>query len=182
VTATDELVVLLDEQGAPIGTHPKISVHHADTPLHLAFSLYLFDASGRLLMTRRALDKRTWPGVWTNTCCGHPGPDESPEGAIHRRLRAELGMSVADLHCVLPDFAYRARDASGVWENERCPVWFGRTAVGEPDPDPDEVMEWAWADWPALGDAVASAPFAFSPWLVRQLVELRQVGGASLPR
>lgn len=169
-----ERVVLLDDFGRPAGTALKAEVHGQDTPLHLAFSCHLFDESGSLLVTRRALTKRTWPGVWTNSFCGHPGPDEDLAAAVHRRAREELGATVRDMSCEIPDFRYRATDASGIVENEICPV---HTAVveGDLDPDPSEVAEWAWIRPEDLRVAVEAAPFAFSPWLVAQLPQLMTV-------
>ena len=82
-----ELIVLVDEDGTAIGTMPKPLVHHGETPLHRAFSAYLFDGQGRLLVTRRAQSKATFPGMWTNTVCGHPGPGEDDGAAIARRAR-----------------------------------------------------------------------------------------------
>ena len=88
--------------------------------------------------------------------------------ALMRRAHQELGMEVRDVEVILPEFRYLATDASGVVENEICPVFTAR-AVGLPDPSPDEVAEWAWVEPAELRDAVAAAPFAFSPWLGWQL-------------
>ncbi|HEY8589121.1 MAG TPA: isopentenyl-diphosphate Delta-isomerase [Naasia sp.] len=175
--AADELVVLLDDAGSPIGTAPKATVHTRDTPLHLAFSCHVRDGHGRILVTRRALTKLTWPGVWTNSFCGHPGPDEDLEEAVRRRARTELGLELAELELVLPDFRYRAVDAAGIVEYEVCPV-FTAIADGPVVGDPDEVVDWEWADAGPLAEAVTSAPFAFSPWLALQLPALAAVGRA----
>ena len=100
----DDLVVLVDAAGTPIGEERKSQVHTAFTPLHLAFSVYLFDGDGNVLMTRRALSKLTWPGVWTNSCCGHQKLGEEPIRGVGRRTHTELGLSITDLRCVLPDW------------------------------------------------------------------------------
>ena len=166
-----ELVVLVDDRGTPVGTADKGVVHDANTPLHLAFSCHVYRADGLVLVTRRALSKLTWPGVWTNSFCGHPSPDETQEQAIARRAKFELGITVSSIEVVLPDFRYRAVDASGIVENEICPVYRAVTtdAVAA---NPDEVSEFAWLDPAALRTAVEGAPFAFSPWLGWQLEQL----------
>ena len=180
-TEVEERVVLVDDRGNAIGDQLKSAVHHATTPLHLAFSLYLSDADGRLLMTRRALSKVTWPGVWTNSCCGHPMPGESMVDAITRRLAQETGLRFTDLREVLPDFSYRVQDVTGIWENEICPVFVATVAPEGPAiaPDPAEVMDWAWADWTDIAASMAVTPFAFSPWAVLQMEQL-VAGGAAL--
>lgn len=170
VTQTDE-VVLVDEHGTPLGAASRTAVHTRDTPLHQAFSLYLFDDRGRVLLTRRALSKATWPGVWTNSCCGHPRPGEELGDAVRRRLGEELGLAVEDLQLVLPDFRYRAVDASGIVEHELCPVLTGR-AVGQLRPDPAEVSEHTWVSWSDLVTAVRATPAVFSPWSVLQVPQL----------
>lgn len=169
-----ELVVLLDDAGRRIGTAPKSEVHHDSTPLHLAFSCYLFDDAGQVLLTRRALDKRAFPGVWTNSFCGHPGPEESLNDAVERRAREELGVGVAELRCVLPDFRYRVVDACGVVENEVCPVFCAR-AVGTVDAAPGEIIDSAWVRWDQLRAAV-EFPWAISPWAIEQVPLLDAAG------
>ncbi|MCG7278231.1 isopentenyl-diphosphate Delta-isomerase [Corynebacterium imitans] len=170
-----EQVVLIDATGTPIGAADKAEVHTDSTPLHLAFSCWLLDADGRLLLTRRALGKLTWPGVWTNSFCGHPAPGEATVDAVRRRAAEELGMPAIDaITEVLPDFRYRAVDSSGVVENEVCPVFSARMAPGvELDPNPDEVDSWAWLEPLQLIRAAEATPFAFSPWLVEELADER---------
>ena len=169
----DDHVVLVNADGDPIGRHPRSLVHTDATPLHLAFSLYLFDHTGRVLLTRRALTKRTWPGVWTNTCCGHPHWAEPMEEAIQRRLGEELGVRVRDLVCLLPEFGYTARDASGIVENEICPVFAGQLHPTDTlRPNRDEVMEWVWVRWADLVTSISATPFVFSPWAVEQVAQL----------
>lgn len=173
-------MVLLDEDRQPIGVELKSRVHHSETPLHLAFSVYLFDGSldgssggstdgvPRFLATRRAVTKVTWPGVWTNSCCGHPGPGEDLSDAIRRRVRQELSLDALDLECVLPDFGYRATDAGGIVENEVCPVFVGRVQA-DPDPDPAEVEQWRWVPWRQLACVGRDAPWTLSPWAAEQI-------------
>lgn len=166
-----EQVVLLDDDATPIGVADKIDVHTTDTALHLAFSCHVYNADGDVLVTRRALSKLTWPGVWTNSFCGHPAPDESMDAAIRRRAQFELGITVGSLEVVLPDFRYRAVDASGIVENEVCPVYRAVT-TDTVIPNPAEVSEFVWVSPSALHAAAAAAPFAFSPWLGWQLEQL----------
>lgn len=170
-SALDEHVILLDDEGNHIGTAPKYTMHGYDTALHLAFSCYVFNPLGEVLVTRRALSKKAWPGVWTNSFCGHPLPAEPLPQAVNRRARHELGLSITDLDLALPLFRYRATDSSGIVENEICPVYLA-TTVQEPTPNPDEVAEYAWTRPADLYRAVTDAPWAFSPWMALQVQKL----------
>jgi isopentenyl-diphosphate delta-isomerase len=170
-----ESVVLVDQDGRALGAAPKAEVHTASTPLHLAFSCYLFNGAGEFLLTRRAESKRTWPGVWTNTCCGHPMPQEPLAGSVRRRLGQELGIRAAELVLVLPRFRYQARMANGVAENEVCPV-FAAYSDDPPDPDPGEVAEVRWVDWERFCDQARGGGQPVSPWCALQLAELAALG------
>lgn len=166
----EELVVLVDDDGRPVGTAPKATVHTASTPLHRAFSCYVFDPAGRVLVTRRAHTKATFPGFWTNSVCGHPGPDEGDVDAITRRAAFEVGIGLQDVTCALPAFRYRAsyRD---VVENEICPVYLARTA-DQPRLDPSEAGAHDWLSWPQLQFRLHEDPEAWSPWCRLQVPQL----------
>jgi isopentenyl-diphosphate Delta-isomerase len=162
----EELVVLVDDDAAPVGTLAKSRVHHSDTPLHLAFSVFLFNRRGELLLQRRALSKKTWPGVWSNSCCGHPLPGEALRDAAARRLEFELGIRTAELAIILPDFRYRA-EKDGIVENEICPVLVGFTDE-RPRLNPDEVAETretAWVDFLMMARDPSSG---ISPWAAEE--------------
>lgn len=170
-----EQVVLLDEAGRAVGTADKLAVHHEATPLHLAFSCYVFDSLGRLLVTRRALDKPTFPGVWSNTACGHPGPGEPLVEAARRRVGEELRLGLRDLRVVLPAFRYRAAMANGVVENEMCPV-VAAVTPDQPVPDPDEVADTAWVPWPEFSRDVLDGHREVSVWCLEQVRQLVLLG------
>jgi isopentenyl-diphosphate delta-isomerase len=163
-----EQVVLLDEAGRAIGVTDKATVHHRDTPLHLAFSCYVRDAAGAVLVTRRASHKPTWPGAWTNSVCGHPAPGEPIADAVRRRAWQELGLHVDDVRLVLPTFRYRAVMPDGVVENEMCPV-FTATTDDPVRADPDEVGDHTWVPWDEFRAGVLDGSRAVSPWCVDQV-------------
>ncbi|MDT3442986.1 MULTISPECIES: isopentenyl-diphosphate Delta-isomerase [unclassified Pseudofrankia] len=172
---TTETVVLLNLDGEAIGVAPKATVHGPRTPLHLAFSCYVFDASDRLLVTRRSFDKRTWPGVLTNTCCGHPALGEAIPAAISRRLADELGLRVQNIRLVLPTFRYRSVMEDGTVENEICPVFSATTS--EPfQLNPEEVAEAYWTPWSTFVGDVSSGSLGVSPWCRMQVGHLRALG------
>ncbi|GAA1959129.1 isopentenyl-diphosphate Delta-isomerase [Microbacterium deminutum] len=166
-----DLVVLLDDEGRAIGTAPKSSVHGTQTALHLAFSCHVVNDEGQVLVTRRALGKTAWPGVWSNSFCGHPRPAEPLLAAVRRRAEYELGLTLTDIQLALPLFRYRATDPNGMVEHELCPVYTART-THEPVLNPLEVVDAKWVDPEDLAISLAATPWAFSPWLVLQAEQL----------
>lgn len=164
-----EQIVLVDATGKPIGQAEKLSSHHADTPLHLAFSCYLFNDRGEFLLTKRAHVKKVWPGVWTNSVCGHPAPNEDMVDTIKRRLDYELGMTADDFKLLVPNYTYKTPPFNGIIEHEFCPIYIAR-ATNEPTPNPDEVEAYKWVSW---GDFIKQASDdtndTFSWWCKDQL-------------
>jgi isopentenyl-diphosphate delta-isomerase len=157
-----EDVVLVGETGDEIGVADKLEAHRSGR-LHRAVSVFIVRGD-RLLLQRRAPGKYHFGGLWTNTCCTHPRPGESPLAAGERRLPEEMGIAAAELHEV-GHFVYTALDpVSGLTEHEFDHVLIG-SAEGDPAPDPAEVAEWRWVELDDLRRRLSVEPDRFTPWL-----------------
>jgi isopentenyl-diphosphate Delta-isomerase len=158
----DDKVVIVDADDRPLATADKLEAHNSTTQLHRAFSVFLFNESGELLLQRRSSSKKTWPGVWSNSCCGHTMLHETVVEAARRRLRFELGISRAHLINLVPHFAYRA-EKDGIVENELCPIILAFSGQ-IPVPNPEEVSEVRWTTWGDFADDVSNDAANLSPW------------------
>jgi isopentenyl-diphosphate delta-isomerase len=159
-----------DDKAVPSGT---AAVHHLPIRPSLAFSCYVFTRDGRLLLTMRGQAKKTWPGMWANTCYGHPAPGESLPAAVSRTLRDELGIS-APAELVLPWFRHEVHKDNDVCD-ELCPV-FRVVTDEQPKPDPVEVGDFEWVRWGEFVYAVATGDITVSPWCRPQVAELSALG------
>lgn len=167
-----ELVVLVDEKNNPIGTAPKTTVHTNNTPLHRGFSVFLFNGKGEVLLQQRGSAKKTWPLVWSNSCCGHPAPREDVVSAAKRRLKYELGLGDIELTVALPNFRYRA-ETDGIVENELCPVLVG-ISDAEPRLNPSEVENVHWKPWQTFCAETKTPQNPYSPWAVLEMEALQK--------
>lgn len=170
--AREDLIVLVDEDNRPVGTAPKLPSHTGQTPLHRGFSVFLFNPSGQLLLQQRALKKKVWPGVWSNSCCGHPMLDESSVAAARRRLQFELGLTDVEVLEIDPTYRYRF-EKDGIVENEFCPIL---VAMSRENPvlNPDEVEAIRWIAWKDWITETRQHPEAYSAWSVEETKILHQ--------
>jgi isopentenyl-diphosphate delta-isomerase len=155
-----EQVILVDPQDNEVGVRNKLQAHQRGE-LHRAFSVFVLNANGQLLLQRRAEGKYHTAGLWSNTCDGHPRPGETVLHAAQRRLAEEMGIT-----CPLvarAAFPYRAELGGGLVEHEIDHLFIGR-CDGEPRPDPAEVSEWTWVGREALAEAIAAHPERYAPW------------------
>lgn len=174
-----EYVILVNEHDEALGTMEKMAAHRSGT-LHRAFSIFLFDAEGRVLLQQRADDKYHSPGLWSNACCSHPRPDEDLRSAADRRLKEELGIE-ARLEKRFA-FTYQARFANDLQEHEFDHVFFG-SFTGGLHPDTAEVKGVRWLSPDELSAEISLTPEAFTPWLLicwPQVLEHLQREPASL--
>lgn len=161
-SAAPDRVILVDEQDRPLGDEAKLRAHENGGKLHRAFSVFIFNGEGQMLLQRRSPGKYHFGGLWTNACCSHPRPGQDVLGAARQRLREELGFDT-DLTEGF-SFVYRAHDArTGLTEHEFDHVLFGQFD-GEPQPNPDEVDGWKWMDPEQIRADLEQRPDAYTPW------------------
>lgn len=171
VSSESEQLILVDQSDQPVGYLDKAGCHDGDGVLHRAFSLFIFDDAGRLLLQQRAPGKRLWPGYWSNSCCSHPRRHETMEEAIVRRLDEELGMR-SEL-TFLYKFTYHASFGDLGSEHELCWVYIGR-AEGEPQVNANEISAWRWISPEDLDQELSTTPEAFTPWFKLEWSRLRR--------
>lgn len=168
----EERVVLIDDRDVEIGTAGKMEAHRTGE-LHRAFSVFIFNGSGEMLLQRRAAGKYHSGGRWANSCCGHPRPGEHTRRAARRRLREEMGL-VCELRAVTA-FVYRAGVGDGLVENEYDHVFVGWTD-SDPDPDPAEADRWCWMPLIEVRRSVGREPERYAAWFAPALQHLLTAG------
>ena len=157
---TSEQLILVNSRNRPIGVAEKHAAHAAGW-LHRAFSIFLVDAEGQLVLQQRHPEKYHSGGLWANACCGHPRPGERTQAAARRRLREELGVDVA----LQPAFStrYQTRFANGLTENEIVQVYFG-LAPAVLRPNPAEVVDVANVGLPRVQADLERSPERYAYW------------------
>lgn len=169
-----EKVVLVNDLNEVIGEKEKIQAH-IEGALHRAFSIFLFNSDGAMLLQKRACTKYHSKGLWSNTCCGHPRPGESTKVAAHRRLKEEMNID-CQLHEIF-SFTYRATLEDGFVEHEFDHVFIG-IFNGEPIINKEEGEDWAWIDLISLKQDLANNPIIYTFWLrasIDRVIELYRV-------
>jgi isopentenyl-diphosphate delta-isomerase len=177
VSSDDESLILVDEADRVVGHLDKGACHDGDGVLHRAFSLFVFNRAGELLLQRRSAEKRLWPLYWSNSCCSHPRRGEAMDEATHRRLLQELEMT-AELH-FLYKFQYHARYESLGSENEICWVYAGLSS-DHARPNDHEIAEHRWVAPPALDAEMAASAAVFTPWFQMEWHRVRGLFRAAL--
>lgn len=167
-----EQVILVDTNDNPIGSEEKIKAHELAL-LHRAFSVFIFNKNGELMLQQRAMHKYHSPGLWTNTCCSHPRPGEETLYAAHRRLQEEMGFD-----CELQwkfSFIYKAPFDNGLTEHEFDHVFFG-LYEHQPDINPEEVEAWKWINMDTLLADIRNNSGAYTVWFRIALEKIVEKG------
>ena len=170
VSNEDELLILVDESDREIGHLSKGECHNGAGVLHRAFSLFIFNPAGELLLQKRSAEKRLWPLYWSNSCCSHPRRGETMGEATVRRLEQELGLATTLHH--LYTFRYQVPYLDLGSENEMCWVYAG-LCDEEPRPNGREIAETRWITADALDHELREQPDSLTPWFTMEWPEVR---------
>ncbi|HNP63547.1 MAG TPA: isopentenyl-diphosphate Delta-isomerase [Woeseiaceae bacterium] len=179
VSSEGEELILVDSNDNEIDYRSKADCHDGDGILHRAFSLFLFDDSGRLLLQRRSSAKRLWPGYWSNSCCSHPRRGETLDVATLRRLGDELNIAARLEH--IYHFCYQASFGTAGSENELCHVYLGKVD-GEVRPNESEIESIRFIRRGELDIELEEYPRRFTPWFKQEWTTLKRDYGDALAR
>ena len=179
VSSESEELILVDRDDREIGFISKADAHDGDGVLHRAFSLFLFNEAGELLLQQRAPGKRLWGGYWSNSCCSHPRRGESLDVATSRRLQDELNFDTELEHVYW--FCYEARFSEAGSENELCHVFLGHTSDAL-RPNDSEIAAVRYVAPAALDAELESQPDRFTPWFKQEWRELKSTYREQLER
>ena len=179
VSSEDEELILVDDDDNELGHTSKGRCHDGSGLRHRAFSLFLFDRDGRMLLQRRSEAKRLWPGFWSNSCCSHPRRGETLEIATARRLDDELGIRSSLQHVYR--FCYTANYGNAGSENELCHVYLGRVDQ-EIRPNNSEIAGIRFISAHTLDAELAATPERFTPWFKQEWLELKGTYARDLAR
>ena len=170
VSFDNEALIIVDAQDQILGHGAKADLHRGTGTLHRAFSIFLFNDAGEVLLQQRSLQKPLWPGYWSNTCCSHPRRGESYGVATGRRLQEELGVG-APLFFT-HRFRYQAQFDDIGAEHELCSVYVGRIDC-DPKPNPQEISDWQWITPNKLDEWLETTPETLTPWFKLEWGALR---------
>ena len=169
VSFDDEMLIVVDENDNIIDYKSKIECHQGDGILHRAFSLFIFNDQGQLILQKRSDQKLLWPLYWSNSCCSHPRKGETLETATHRRLEQELGLDSELIY--LYTFQYQENFKQIGSENELCAVFIGKSN-NPVEVNETEIAEWRYIDPDELTREVADQPENFTPWFKMEWTKL----------
>jgi len=167
---TKENVILVDKDDKPVGLMEKMEAHEK-AMMHRAFSVFIFNDEGKLMLQQRALHKYHSPGLWTNTVCSHPRDGESTQEAAHRRIVEEMGFD-CDFEEAF-SFVYKAEVGQGLTEHEFDHVFIGVSNL-QPKINPDEVGAWKYIDLQWLEADVVNNPQDYTEWFKIALARVLQ--------
>jgi isopentenyl-diphosphate Delta-isomerase len=166
----EDYLIIVDENDTELGKAEKNLVHKQGL-LHRAFSIFIFNSKGELLLQQRAIDKYHSGGLWTNTCCSHPRYGEETQQAVTRRMNEEMGLS-CDTHFAF-SFTYKAQFNNGLTEYEFDHVYIGFSDA-LPNLNPEEAKDWKYMSLGILATAIQDHPEHYTEWLKVCLPQVMQ--------